>query len=221
MFFAEKATRYFNELKLPDITSNGVELINPYESPEVKIVVRKFYKRFYSDDSKRIYVFGINPGRFGGGLTGISFTDPVALREYCKIDNSLGERKELSSKFIYKVIEEFGGAKNFFSKVFLTALYPFALIKGGKNYNYYDEKSLAERLKPEIIQTIKTQLGFGARKDLVIVLGKKNADYFTNINKELKFFESVIVLEHPRYIMQYKLKKTNHYIKKYIDAINL
>ena len=221
MSFAEKAIKYFNELGPPDFAINGVELINPYESPEVKIVVRKFYKKFYSDDSERIFVFGINPGRFGGGLTGISFTDPVALKGNCGIENDFGKRKELSSKFIYKVIDEFGGTKKFFSKVYLSALYPFAITRNEKNYNYYDDKSLAEILNPEIIRTVKTQIKFGARKDVAILLGKKNAEYFSKINDEFKFFERMVVLEHPRYIMQYRMKKIDFYIRKYIDAISI
>jgi len=219
MSFAEMAIRYFNKLKPQDTTMGGVELINPYESPEAKIVIQKFYKKFYDDSRKRLFIFGINPGRFGGGLTGISFTDPLALREKCGIINNLGNRKELSSKFIYNVVDEFGGVKNFFSKVYLTALYPFAITKNGKNYNYYDDKSLAEKLKPEIIKTVNSQIEFGARKDLAVVFGKKNADYFSNINNDFNFFEKIIVLEHPRYIMQYKLKKINVYLKKYLDAI--
>ena len=207
-------------MKPPNIRFNDVELINPYESPAARGVVREFYNKFYNDNNKRIFVFGINPGRFGGGLTGISFTDPVALREHCGIENALGERKELSSKFIYMVTNEFGGTKKFFSRVFLTALCPFAIIKNGKNYNYYDEKPLAQKLKPEIINTIKSQIKFGARRDFVVLLGKKNANYFSEINNEFKFFDNVIVLEHPRYIMQYRLKKKDFYIKKYIDAIS-
>ena len=219
MSFSSKAIKYFNELSPPDFAINGVELINPYESPAVKLVMRDFYNKFYNDENQRIFVFGINPGRFGGGLTGISFTDPVVLRESCKIDNRFGERKELSSKFIYAVVDEFGGTRMFFSKAFLTALYPFAIIKDGKNYNYYDNKSLAEKLKPKIIETIKSQIEFGARRDVAILLGKKNAKYFFELNNDFHFFDKVVVLEHPRYIMQYRLKKIGYYINKYIGAI--
>jgi len=220
MSFASKAIKYFSNLSQTNLNVAGVEIMNPYVSPGVKGAIKKYYKKFYSDTKNRIYIFGINPGRFGGGLTGISFTDPVALREYCGIENNLGERKELSSKFIYKVAEELGGTKKFFSKVFLAALYPFAITKDGKNYNYYDDKLLAKKLMPEIIRTIKTQLKFGARRDVVIILGKKNAEYFSIINEEYMFFERIIVLEHPRYIMQYRLKKIDFYIKKYLNAVS-
>ncbi|GMU95787.1 uracil-DNA glycosylase family protein [Ignavibacterium album] len=219
MSFADKAIKYFNGLKTPELNLNQTELLNPYSSKEVKEIVRKFFRKFYDDDNERIFIIGINPGRFGGGLTGISFTDPVALREQCGIENNLGNQKELSSKFIYSVANRFGGVEKFFSKVFLTALYPFALLKKGKNYNYYDDKVLAEYLKSEIVKNIKSQIKFSAYRDFAILLGKKNAIYFEPLNSEYKFFKKIIVVEHPRYIMQYKLKQMNDYIKKYIKAV--
>ncbi|MBP1682690.1 MAG: hypothetical protein H6Q27_253 [Ignavibacteriaceae bacterium] len=219
MSFSSKAIKYFCNLETPKINSSGVKIVNPYKRVEVNQAVKKFYTKFYSDENDRLFMIGINPGRFGGGLTGIAFTDPVALREYCKIENKFGNRKELSSKFIYAVIEKYGGNDKFFSKVFLSALYPFAIVKDGKNYNYYDEKILAENLRPDIIWNIKKQIDFGARRDLAIILGKKNADCFISINDECGFFKKIISLEHPRYIMQYRLKKADKYIDKYISAI--
>ncbi|MEP0860302.1 MAG: DUF4918 family protein, partial [Ignavibacterium sp.] len=210
MTFADKAKKYFSGLKTPEINFNQTELMNPYSSSVVKKIVREFYLKFYNDDNERIFIIGINPGRFGGGLTGISFTDPVALREECGIKNNLGNQKELSSKFIYSVANQSGGVKKFFSKVFLTALYPFALIKNRKNYNYYDDKALAERLKVDIVKNINSQIKFGARKDFAILLGKKNAEYFEALNDEHNFFKKVIIVEHPRYIMQYKLKNIDN-----------
>lgn len=219
MTFSTKAIKYFINLKTPDISIKGPGLINPYKNPEVKDVVKKFYDKFYNDNKDRLFVIGINPGRFGGGLSGISFTDPVALRELCFIENNLGNRKELSSKFIYTVIARFGGADKFFSRVFLTALYPFAIVRDGKNYNYYDEKRLAENLRDDIVQNISSQIDFGARNDFAVLLGKKNAEYFSVINNKYKFFKKIVVLEHPRYIMQYKLKNIDHFIAKYLDAL--
>jgi hypothetical protein len=196
-------------------------MMNPYKSDGVQEVVKKFYTKYYSDDKNRLFMIGINPGRFGGGLTGIAFTDPVALGKNCRIENRLGEKKELSSKFIYNVVDVFGGPENYFSKVFLTSLFPFAITKEKKNYNYYDDKSLSNKLKEDIISNLKRQISFGARKDCSIILGKKNADYFKLINDKYKFFDKLLILEHPRYIMQYKMKMLNSYINKYIKAINI
>src|SRR4030042_2042241 len=105
--FANKAVRYFTKLKIPTRLPSGVQILNPYKNDNVKSAVKEFYQKFYNDERKRIFILGINPGRFGGGLTGISFTDPVALKKLCGIDNQLRKKEELSSKFIYEVINRF------------------------------------------------------------------------------------------------------------------
>jgi len=220
MSFSINAIKYFCNLETPKLNTSGIELLNPYERVKVKQIVEEFYKKFYNDENDRLFMIGINPGRFGGGLTGIAFTDPAALRERCGIENNFGDRKELSSKFIYTLIEGFGGVDSFFSKVFLTALYPFAITNNGKNYNYYDARWLFDLLKNDIVENVQRQIKFGARRDFAILLGKKNADYFSSINDEYGFFKKILVLEHPRYIMQYKLKQIDGYINKYLRAIN-
>jgi len=218
--FADKAIKYFTGLKNYCKEIENVQIINPYKSQEVRRIVREFFKKFFNDDNERIFIIGINPGRFGGGLTGITFTDPVALRESCGIKNNLGNRRELSSRFFYTLIDFYGGTEKFYSRFFLTALFPFALICNGKNYNYYDSKSLAENLRNDIYLNIKKQISFGARNDLAIVLGKKNAEYFSQLNNKHNFFKKIIVLEHPRYIMQYKLKHQSTYLTKYLSSLN-
>ena len=218
--FAEKATRYFSSLKLPKRLPKGISILNPYSKKEVNNAVQRFFIKYFDDNENRVFVFGINPGRFGGGLTGISFTDPVALREECGIENDLGDRQELSSKFIYRMIKEYGGVKMFYSKIFITALYPLAIIKDGKNYNYYDSLKLYDSLKTQIVSAIKEQIMFGADRRFAVCLGKKNAKYFNEINKEHNFFEELRVLDHPRYIMQYRSKKANNYVADYINALS-
>jgi hypothetical protein len=220
MYFSTKAANYFLNLKTPNKILKGINVINPYESGEVRKIVNEFFTKFYSDNKERLFMIGINPGRFGGGLTGISFTDPVALREYCGIQNNLGSKTELSSKFIYEMIAALGGAEKFFSKVFMTALFPLALTQNGNNFNYYDDKELFNSLKPEIKKSLETQIRFGSKKEKVLILGKKNAEYFNLINKDLGIFKNVIVLNHPRFIMQYKQRFRKDYIKNYITAID-
>jgi len=219
--FAERAFKYFSRLSPPDNLPGEITILNPYKKPEVKNAVQKFFNKYFDDNKKRIFVFGINPGRFGGGLTGISFTDPVALRNDCEIENDLGDRKELSSKFIYKMISEYGGVRKFYSDIFITAIYPLAIIRDGKNFNYYDTPSLVSLLKPQIKKSVKEQFGFGARIDFAVSLGKKNAKYLKEINDELHLFNEIKVLDHPRYIMQYKLKKIDYYLDEYINMLTL
>ena len=152
--FSFNAIKYFNSLRKPVKLPAGVSVMNPYKDKEVKIVVKEFFEKYFDDKNERFFIFGINPGRFGGGLTGIPFTDPVALRKYCNVENELGTKRELSSKFIYDMITTFGGTVKFYSKVFISALYPFAITKDGKNYNYYDDKELYNFLKLEITESL-------------------------------------------------------------------
>jgi hypothetical protein len=217
--FADRAIKYFSELKSPAKLPSGIGILNPYENNEVKAVINKFYIKFYGDERTRVYILGINPGRFGGGLTGISFTDPVALKIHCDIDNELGCKEELSTKFIYEVINHFGGVKKFFSHFFLSALYPLALIKDGKNFNYYDDDRLFSALKTQLRNSLKEQFKFGANRRVVICLGKKNANYLKILNGELKLYDNIETLDHPRFIMQYKRKKIDNYITQYLTTL--
>ncbi len=41
----------------------------------------------------RYLILGINPGRFGGGITGIPFTDPIRLQNICGIENDFQKNK--------------------------------------------------------------------------------------------------------------------------------
>jgi hypothetical protein len=218
--FGEKAIDFYKNIEIPQEQTNGVSFMNPYKDDVVQNILKQFFTKFFDDNKKRTFLIGINPGRFGGGLTGIAFTDPINLEEKCGIKNNIPKKPELSSKFIYRLIDEYGGVEQFYSDFFITAIYPFALIKEGKNYNYYDSKRIYEKLKPDIIQHLQSQIDFGAYSNKAICLGKKNEKYLHDINNELNFFEEIITVDHPRYIMQYKLKKIDEYIEYYLDSLN-
>ncbi len=220
MSFAQRSLKFFLNLKEPEYLGEGISVINPYENKIVQEVVSSFYTKYFNDNKSRVFVLGINPGRFGGGITGISFTDPVALRDFCKIENSFGEKRELSSIFVYEVISKFGGCKNFYSSFFLSAVYPLAIIKDGKNHNYYDSKKLFNTLKNDIKNSLLEQYKLGAKKNVVISLGKKNAEFIQRINNKLNLFQKVEYLEHPRFIMQYRRRKKDEYIDKYLEMFS-
>jgi Uracil DNA glycosylase superfamily len=217
--FGEKAVKFYLNLSEPPGLPEKIKIINPYHNRTVKEVTINFYKKFFNDKNERIFIFGINPGRFGGGLTGINFTDPVALRKFCGIENDLGNKKELSSQFVYEFIKIFGGAEEFYSKFFISAIYPLAILKDGKNYNFYDDQKIYIYLKSQIIFYLKEQVKFGAKEELAVSLGKKNFLYLKEINDEIKFFRRIEFLEHPRFIMQYRRKYLTQYIKKYIKLL--
>lgn len=224
--FGGRAIEFFIELGacppvLPlAIANRGIELLNPYSEPDVRAVLEVFYHRFYNDNQSRVFVLGINPGRFGGGLTGISFTDPVALRENLGILSGIIGKRELSSEFVYQVVEKYGGATRFFSDVFLTAVCPLGFVQNGKNYNFYDDAMLTEAMYPFITETLRKQATFGAFRRKAIVLGAgKLTGFIRRLNNELGVFEEIVSLEHPRFIMQYRRKKMHEYITRYVEVI--
>lgn len=217
--FAQKVIRYLLNLHPTETLPSTVEVINPYQRTEVQETVRQFYTRFFDDKHPRVFLLGINPGRFGGGITGIPFTDPVALQQHCGIPHEWNATRELSSRFVYAFIERTGGAAVFYARFYLTALYPLALVRHGKNYNFYDEPALFTTLKPAIVENIKAQLEFGANRKHAVCLGRKNGDYLKKLNREYGFFNSLTILDHPRYIMQYKLRQLDSYLDQYQEVL--
>ncbi len=166
-------------------------------------------------------MLGINPGRFGAGITGINFTAPRQLKENCHIDHPFGNSSELSAEFIYEVIEEYGGAKKFYGDYFIGAMSPLGFVSNGKNINYYDDKKLQTVLTPFITATIQQQLLMGFKSDTVYCIGgEKNFTFLSALNHKHQFFEKIIPLPHPRFIMQYRRKKKQEYIKLYLDLLN-
>lgn len=219
--FAEKAISFHKNLNL-ELPGTDVEVLNPFRNKITMQIVSAFFRKYFDDERPRIYLFGINPGRFGAGITGISFTDPVNLQDKCGIENDFEKRHELSSQFIYEVIDAYGGSKHFFDRFFMTAVSPLGFVKAGKNINYYDEKELQELCTPFIERTMVDQLKFGAfSKRAICIGGGKNLKYFKTLNERLKLFEEIIPLEHPRFVMQYRRKAKDQYVKKYLDALNI
>ncbi len=191
--------------------------MNPFRDKDTYDICKKFYHKYYNDSNPRHLILGINPGRFGGGVTGIPFTDPIRLKEVGGIENSFAKKQELSSLFIYDMINAFGGAQSFYNKFYISSISPLGFTKNNKNLNYYDDKNLEQSLKQFIVENINLQLNFGISRDVVFCLGEgKNFKYLSKLNNEMKFFDKVIPLPHPRFIMQYRLKRKDEYIEYYL-----
>ncbi len=191
--------------------------MNPFVDKETMSICIKFYKKYYEDHHSRSLIIGINPGRFGGGITGIPFTDPIRLQNVCCIENTFLKKQELSSVFIYEMIEAFGGDVNFYNKFYFSSISPLGFTKNNKNLNYYDDKKLESSIKNFVIDCMNKQLAFGINREIAFCLGEgKNFAYLFKLNSEMKFFKRIIPLPHPRFIMQYKLKKKQEYIERYL-----
>ena len=196
-----------------------VEVMHPFTDATVQEVCSRFYNRFYDDDEPRYCIIGINPGRFGGGVTGIPFTDPIRLQQQCGIANDWPMRQELSSVYVYEMIAAYGGVDAFYKQFYFTAISPLGFTRGGKNLNYYDDKQLAEEIKPFAVDCLWQQLGWGLHRSVAFCLGEgDNYKFVQKLNAAHGFFKQVVPLPHPRFIMQYKLKTKDSYIEKYLQA---
>jgi hypothetical protein len=195
--------------------------MNPYLDRQVQGYVRQFFDRYFNDDRERTLILGINPGRFGAGVTGITFTDPVAMADFLGIPNHMPRRRELSSVFIYDMIARFGGPETFYGKFLLTAISPLGYTRKGLNLNYYDEPALVKSVTPFIVDSIEKQIALGCRRDVAFVLGfGTNRRYLEKLNAEQGFFGRIVALEHPRWIMQYRRKKLDFYLNKYVEVLS-
>ena len=182
--------------------------------------MQEFYGKYYADSHGRAFIFGINPGRFGSGITGIGFTDPKNLEQKCGITNDFHKRSEVSSDFIYEVIEAYGGPDQFFKRYYFTAVSPVGFIKQGKNYNYYDDPALFQKLSPFLLKNIQSQLGFGQSSADIICIGRgKNLKFLQQLNAEYQLFRRIHVVPHPRWVMQYKRKQKTEYVEQYLQAL--
>ena len=89
--------------------------------------------------------------------------------------------------------------------------------------NYYDNKILMNNLLEDFIpDNIEKQIDLGCSKKVVICLGEgNNYSILDKLNRKYHFFENILKLPHPRYIMQYKRRLVNDYVQKYINTCQL
>ena len=219
--FANQIGRFLTTLKLDVPLPDGFEVLDPYKHAHVRKVVKEFAAKYYTGDHQRLGIWGINPGRFGGGVTGLSFTDPFALREIAEIESSIEGRRELSAEFVWMVIEAYGGPKKFYHDFYLGALSPLGYEKAGKNINFYDDKDFLTALTPTILRWVRKQEKAGLRTDAAIVLGTgKLQDVVKKKIPTVLPYQNVVFLEHPRFIMQYRRKRVGEFVEKYLETLS-
>ncbi|MBI1225183.1 MAG: DUF4918 family protein [Bacteroidetes bacterium] len=219
---AKRLEHHFSDLHnhLPPVPT-AVEWLLPLSNlPETGRVFSAFLEKYYSDMQPRTLILGINPGRFGAGVTNVAFTDPVRLVQDCGIGNNFEKKEELSAQFIYKVVYAYGGVQPFYQHFFLNSVVPFGFVKNGVNYNYYDEKPLQEAMKPLIRHHLRSLLALGMYAKTCICLGEgKNFQFLSKFNESEGFFEKIVPLPHPRFIMQYRRKRVEEFVEMYLSAL--
>jgi hypothetical protein len=225
MLFAEKVIQFNQEIHYTAPLPDGIRIMNPFrENPGVPELSAQFYRKYYNDNNDRHLILGINPGRHGAGLTGIPFTDPKRLIEKCGIAYNGPMAHEPSSVFVYEVIAAYGGIEAFYSDFYINSPCPLGFTKKGDNgkevnYNYYDSKTLTEAVYDFMLESMRKHLALGIRRDIAFCFGTgQNFKFLNKLNQTQKYFDQLVPLEHPRFVMQYKSKEKMRYIDAYLEA---
>ncbi|MGC3944942.1 MAG: DUF4918 family protein [Chryseolinea sp.] len=222
MMFSDIVLGILSSLRIGKALPEGVQVLNPYREKVVIEICESFYRKFYNDETERRILIGINPGRFGGGVTGIPFTDPLKLSRDCGIPNSLGTRTELSADFIYSVVAAFGGPANFYSRFYFTAVSPLGFTMDGKNLNYYDLRELQEAITPFAVRSMNSLLKAPVDRAKAYCIGEgDNLKFLSALNKQHQWFGEIVPLAHPRFVMQYRRKQLERYIEDYVGKLSL
>lgn len=220
----------FNEW-LSDISLNlfdNYKINNPFNGQnkeQIKDITKKFYNKYYNDNRKRYLILGSSPARKGTSVTGVPFEDASHLYKETGIMIDKFYINKSSSDFLYDVIEKYGGCTKFYKDFFMNFICPLGIVninsKGNEiNANYYENKKLEKMLYNFIIDSLKKQISLGIDTSICYCIGSgENFKFLTKINEQYKFFDKIIALEHPRFIMQYNSKDRDKYLDKYISAL--
>ena len=219
--FSERLQHFLSTFPLPSSLPAGVVAQSPFRKPAVQHLLSQFADKFYTDAPPRVALLGINPGRLGMGRTGVAFTDPVALAQHCGIAHGLPpQRPELSSEFVYAVIAQLGGPAEFYQHFYLGSVYPLVLLREGLNHNYYDSLALTKALWPAMGKSLQLQAEkLALRTAVAVSLGRRNGVFLQRLNKELRLFDRILVLDHPRYLMQYRRRELTANVAHYVDVL--
>ena len=225
--FADKIISFNKKVDFKGTLPRGIRIMNPFKENKHSLEISSsFYKKFYNDKEQRHIIIGINPGRFGAGITGVPFTDTKRLMTECGLNFEGKATHEPSATFVYEVVNAFGGVQEFYKKFYIQSICPLGFTyindKGKEvNYNYYDSKALTEAVYDFMVDNMRKQIKLGIATDIAFCFGTgKNEKFVNKLNQEHKFFGKIVALEHPRYIMQYKFKEKEFYIDKYLSALS-
>lgn len=226
MTLADRILSWYKTLEITVKLTSDVKVLNPYRemTRETFAALEEFYQRYYADNRPRKLMMGINPGRLGAGLTGIPFTDTPAL-ESIGIHMPNVDTSETSADYVWKVIEAYGGPEAFFSEWFIGGVSPLGFIKlndkgNWVNFNYYDDAKIQMKLTPFLLEQIALQKELVGNPNKLVLLGTgKNAKAVNQMNAQEEWFDEVLPLEHPRFVMQYRRKRTDEFIAKFLEVL--
>jgi hypothetical protein len=220
MTWAQHILSIYKNLQPPKKLPNNIEWLYPQQNAVVLKIIEEFCTKFFDDQKERTLLIGINPGRFGAGITGVNFTAPKQLSFYCGINHPFKNQTELSAEFIYDVIAAYGGVQEFYSEFFMASVCPLGFVQQGKNINYYDDKDLLQTVEPFIVENLNKLVSFKTNRERCICIGgEKNYKYLSSLNQRHQWFKTIHIVPHPRFIMQYKRKLKDGFIEQYLEVL--
>ncbi len=208
----------------------GFEIINPFigeNKDNIAKITEIFYQKYYNDNDHRYIILGSSPARRGTSITGVPFEDATRLISETGIKIENFSINKQSSNFLYDVIMRYGGFERFYNKFYMNFVCPFGIIKKNLNgnwvnCNYYEDKELKKSLYNFIIESLHEQIKIGINTSKCYCIGSgENYNFLLQINEKYRFFDTIIPLEHPRFIMQYNSKNKESFIEKYLKAFRM
>ncbi len=228
--FAERVLQFYDNLacELLELPI-GFKLINPFTGDnmkQVKRVTTAFYQKYYNDNHQRRLIIGSSPSRRGSAVIGVPFEDAEHLQKETGIFIDDFYINKSSTGFLFDVMKEYGGCTKFYADFYMSFVCPLGIVKtnlkGNEvNCNYYEDERLQEILYPFIVKSIQSQINLGIDTSVCYCIGSgKNYTFLLKLNEEYHFFEKIIPLEHPRFIMQYNSNRKEEFIEKYLYLLS-
>lgn len=227
--FAELILQFNNRLshEALDLPA-GFKIVNPFtgdQKEQVKRITMAFYQKYYNDNRTRRLILGSSPARRGSAVTGVPFEDAEHLQSETGIFIDKFYVNKSSSGFLFDVINEYGGCKKFYSDFYMNFVCPLGIVRTNSkdkevNCNYYENKKLQDSLYSFIVSSIYSQIDFGIDTSVCYCIGSgENYSFLSKINQIHGFFQNIVPLEHPRFIMQYNSKRKEEFVEKYLNAL--
>ena len=225
---AQKILEFYDSLKNADISlPEKYRLITPFtgaNQQRIAQITHRFYHRYYHDDKRRFMILGSSPARRGTALIGVPFEDVNHLQKDTGISLDAFGANKRSSSFLYEVMEEYGERQNFYKRFYMSFVCPLGIekinLKGNwVNCNYYENVALKKCLHTFIVDSLRCQIDFNIDTSVCFCIGSgENFKFLTNINNKHHFFDAIVPLEHPRFIMQYNADRKEEFMQKYVNT---
>jgi hypothetical protein len=53
----------------------------------------------------------------------------------------------------------------------------------------------------------------------IVIGGEKNRKYLESLNQQHNWFDEIVALPHPRFIMQYRRKEKDAFVRMYLETV--